>query len=105
MANVDKPTSDPFGQSTDFSKVEAIGAHRAGRENSMQVQTPRDILIETLALIDRGELDPDTLVIAWGCWSADNEHERQSGFRVAAIDSLAVNGLLQRISYRFNASE
>lgn len=104
MPSTDKPTSDPFGASTDFSKVEAIGAHRAERENSMQVQSPRDILIETLGLIDRGELDPDTLVIAWGCW-ADDDHTRQSGFRVAAIDSLAVNGLLQRISYRFNSSE
>jgi len=103
MPSSDKPTSDPLGASTDFSKVEAIGAHRAERENSMQAQTPRDILIETLALIDRGELDPDTLVIGWGCW-AEDDHTRTSGFRVAAVDSLAVNGLLSRIQYRFNAS-
>lgn len=101
MAN-DRPTSDPFSAATDFSKVEAIGAHRAERDNSMQVQSPRDILIEALGMIDRGEIDPDTLVIAWGCW-ADDDHTRQSGFRVAAIDSLAVNGLLARIQYRFNA--
>lgn len=99
MAN-DKPTSDPLGATTDFSKVEAIGTLRADRENSMRVQSPRDILIETLSLIDRGLLDPDTLVIAWGVW--DEDEERASGYRVAAQDSLAVNGLLARIQYRFN---
>jgi len=103
LASADKPTSGPLDASTDFRKVEALGAHRAERENSMQSQSPRDILIETLGMIDRGELDPDTLVIAWGCWAEEHEHTRTSGFRVAALDSLAVNGLLARIQYRFNA--
>lgn len=88
----------------DFSKVEALGVHRAERTNSMQDQSPRDILLETLMLIDSGQLDPDTLVIAWGCWSMEDEKTRQSGFRVAAMDSLAVNGLLSRTQYRFNDS-
>ena len=102
MANEDRPTSDPFGTTTDFSKVTPIGTLRAERSNHMHDQSPRDILIEVLGMIDSGELDPDTMVICYGLWDDHDEHTRKSGYRVAALDSLAVSGLLARISWRFN---
>lgn len=98
----DKPTSDPLGASTDFSKVETIGGLRSDRTGRGFDWTPREALLEVLSMIDAGEIDPDTIAIGWAGWQKDNDTARQVGQRFAYQDPLAVSGLLSRVTSFYN---
>lgn len=94
MPSTDKPTSDPLGAGTDFSKLHTIAELRADRTNDARLWTAREALIETLRLIDSGEIDPDCIVIRWAGWTKEDEHKREYGGRNAGADDLAIGGLL-----------
>jgi hypothetical protein len=74
---------------TDFSKVHSLADQRHA---AMTSQTPRETLLEILGKIDRGELDPDVMVITYGYW--DEKDERCNGFTAAGPDALAAYGVL-----------
>lgn len=93
MAN-DRPTSDPLGSGTDFSKLHTIAELRAERANDARLWAPRDALVEVLRLIDTGEIDPDCVVIRWAGWRKDDDTKREYGGRNAGLDDLAIGGLL-----------
>lgn len=94
MPSTDKPTSDPLGATTDFSKLHTIGELRSERTDDARLWTPREALIETLRLIDAGEIDPDCMLIRWAGW--DKDDHREYGGRNAGMDELAIGGLLAK---------
>lgn len=96
MPSADKPTSDPLGASTDFSKLHTIAELRSDRTDDARLWAPRDALIEVLRLIDSGEIDPDCLLIRWAGWTKDDDHRREYGGRNAGLDELAIGGLLAK---------
>lgn len=50
---------------------ESLSAVRAHREGAASLWTPRDALIDTLRLIDKGEIKPAALVITYQIRSDD----------------------------------
>lgn len=74
---------------TDYSKVHSLAEQR---QAEFTRQTPREILLEMLGKLDRGELDPDCMVIAYGYW--DKDDERCNGYAAGGMDMLAGYGAM-----------
>lgn len=70
----------------------SIDELRAARTNRSVDMLPRSCLIEILRQIDRGEIEPETLVLAWS--SKVEEGHRHSGWTAAGPDMLVQLGLL-----------
>jgi hypothetical protein len=78
-----------------------IGQHRSDRTQLCSDWEPRDALIELLRRIDRGEIDPDSMVI---CWREINPDGSQQGhFLQATPDVFVTLGLLSRTAYQIQA--
>lgn len=82
-----------------YGKVHGIAV---ARNADCTQQTPREVLLDMLGRIDRGEVDPDTLVVSYGYWDKEDDSTRGYGFGAAGMDSLAITGLLHAIILMFN---
>lgn len=59
--------------------------------------TPKDILIDLVNQIDKGEIDPDKMVVCW-C----NMEKDKAGWSLANMNRLEVLGLVSEFTYYYN---
>jgi hypothetical protein len=84
----------------DFTKLpQSLGAVRAKRAGSGREWTPRECLIEVLRLIDAGEANPDTIVVAWRETSNGVGVDPRMRFFQSTPDPLISLGLLSQTSF------
>lgn len=84
---------------TSFADVPfSIDELRANKSESASDISPRSTLIALLRQIDKGEIEPETLVVAWASRIADSK--RTSGWAAAGNDLLAQIGILHRTTLR-----
>jgi len=86
-----------IGKATNFANVEMLGTAPGASDNAADC-TPREALMRALVLIDRGEINPDTLIIAY----ANTEDGMVSTGMVSASPStFASVGLLETVKPLF----
>jgi hypothetical protein len=74
-----------------------LGEVRANRSGNGADWTPREALTRVLRMIDSGEIDPDTLVVAW---SEHDDNKRHAHFYQATSDPLISLGLMQATIFK-----
>ena len=76
-----------------------IGEIRAEREKSGAAWSPRDVLIELLRMIDRGDVAPDVLFVAY---SQEMEPgARRTSFSCAGKDPSLTLGCIERAKFEY----
>lgn len=95
------PTHEGKPQMTDdFSSFpKTLGEIKREREQTCDVGSPRDILIEMLRSIDSGKTAPNAMVI---CYREEVDGENFSRFMSACPDGLVAQGLLSRTIWHMN---
>ena len=76
-----------------------IGEIRASKEQTGAAWSPRDVLIELLRMIDRGDVAPDVLFVAY---SQEMEPgARRTSFSCAGQDPCLTLGCIERAKYEY----
>jgi len=78
----------------------SIGEIRSARSESGADWTPREALICALRALDRDEIKPASLVIAWE--GKDDKDKSVCDYFSACPDVLRAIAVLARVSYRLN---
>jgi hypothetical protein len=87
----------------DFSQhPQSVQEIRSFRSRNGADWTPRDALIELLRQIDKGEADPNALVICWGEVDPKDPTAGYTTFSSACPNGIVALGLLTRCVYRIN---
>lgn len=85
----------------DFSQhPQSIGEIRASKTPRASEWRGRDAIIDVLREIDRGTINPESLVIVWR--EGDHKEGWQTFFRNAGADPHATQGMLLRALYLMN---
>lgn len=76
---------------------ETIGERRSYQASDGSQWSPRDALLSLLRDIDRGDVDPDALIVAY----SEKEGDRLSlYFRAACPDGITAVGLIERVKLK-----
>ena len=78
-----------------------LGEIRADRQESAAAWSSRDVLIQVLRMIDRGECDPDTLVVAW--WGRAEGGGNVSKCRISSQDVRHTIALLADLQHWYHS--
>ena len=87
-----------------MSDIADISLERAKRAvDDCAAWNPRDALVEMLADIDSGKVDPWAMVIAFVEKTDDGGNS--TGFRNACPDIITAQGVMSRVAWRLNDPE
>ncbi len=71
----------------------SLAEHRAGKSHDAKDWTPRDVLVELLRGIDRGEIKPGALLVAY------RREDLSVGYSAAYPDQMEMLGILDAARY------
>jgi hypothetical protein len=83
----------------------SIGELRAERDHLCSSWGPRDCLIEVLRQIDKGEIDPDILIVSYRKRSDDPNKDHAASFRMSASDAMLALGLLTSVLFQLQTTD
>lgn len=87
-----------MSETTNFADApQTIGEARSDRSHSAADWSPRDLLINLLREIDRGELAPTALVVMYG-WPDDRPGVRNVSYSTSSPDTLTTHGLVALVT-------